>query len=70
MSSETQATVKSSQTPPCLKVGAVICRGCPGWEAMLAATGPGGPWRGALIHCACSGLSLRSGEAPAGHDAA
>lgn len=54
------------QTPPCLKAGAIICRGCPGWEAMLAATAPDGPWRGALIHCACTGLIRR--PADEGHD--
>ena len=50
------------QTPPCLKATGGICRGCPGWEAMLAAAGPDGPWRGALIHCACTGLTRRPGE--------
>lgn len=71
MSSEPPANApQGGQTPPCLKVGAHICRGCPGWEAMLAAAAPGGPWRGALIHCACSGLSLRGGEAPGGGDRA
>lgn len=56
------------QPPPCLKVGAIICRGCPGWEAMLAAAGPDGPWRGALIHCACTGLTRRPAEEGHGQD--
>jgi hypothetical protein len=46
--------------PPCLQVGGLICRGCPGWAAMCQALGPQGAWRGAVIHCPVSGLTVGS----------
>ncbi len=52
--------LRPGPTPPCLKVGGLICRGCPGWAAMREAVGPQGPWRGALIHCPVSGLTARA----------
>lgn len=59
MAGEQAAATRGQVAPPCLKAGGIICRGCPGWEAMLAAAGPDGPWRGVLIHCACAGITRR-----------
>ena len=51
--------VRPGGRPPCLKAGGTICRGCPGWDDMRQALGPHGAWRGALIHCPCTGLTAR-----------
>jgi hypothetical protein len=53
--------VQAGSPPPCLRPGGMICRGCPGWEAMLREAGEGGAWAGALISCSCTGLALRGG---------
>ena len=55
----TLSIVKKAAAPPCLGRERLLCRGCPGWEAMRAALAPGGPWEGALIHCSCTGLVAR-----------
>ncbi|MCF8031992.1 MAG: hypothetical protein K9K66_11395 [Desulfarculaceae bacterium] len=52
--------VQKGASPPCLGPRGVFCRGCPGWPAMRRAASPGGPWEGSLIHCPCTGLSVRS----------
>ncbi|RJX32257.1 MAG: hypothetical protein C4525_10950 [Desulfarculus sp.] len=52
--------LQAGATPPCLRPGGVICRGCPGWAAMRQACGPGGPWQEALIHCPVTGLIARA----------
>lgn len=52
------AKMEPGSTPPCLKVNFHFCRGCAGWEAMTKAAADG-PWRGALIHCSCSGRTAR-----------
>lgn len=51
--------VRRGGTPPCLRVGGRLCRGCSGWRAMVRAVQPGGPWEGLLIHCPCTGLTAR-----------
>jgi hypothetical protein len=57
--SQGMQVVRAGGAPPCLRQGGMICRGCPGWEAMLREAGQGGAWAGALISCSCSGLALR-----------
>ncbi|MBI4799238.1 MAG: hypothetical protein HY794_11010 [Desulfarculus sp.] len=52
--------LRPGAAPPCLKAGGLICRGCPGWQAMQGALGPLGAWRGALIHCSVTGLTARA----------
>lgn len=52
--------LRPGAAPPCLKAGGLICRGCPGWQAMHEALGPLGAWRGALIHCSVTGLTARA----------
>lgn len=46
-------------SPPCLRFQGVVCRGCPGWRALVAATAPGGPWQGVEVRCACTGQAAR-----------
>ncbi|KMY67684.1 hypothetical protein AAU61_07255 [Desulfocarbo indianensis] len=53
-------TLRTGERPPCLRAGYRICRGCSGWRAMLRACRPGGAWQGSVIHCPCTGLTLRS----------
>lgn len=52
--------LRPGAAPPCLAIGGLICRGCPGWRAMLEAVGSSGPWRGAVIHCPVTGLTARA----------
>ena len=51
--------VTPGTAPPCLRTGGLICRGCPGWEAMLGAIAEDGTWAGTAIHCGCTGLTVR-----------
>lgn len=55
----TLTILRKSPPPPCMGRERVLCRGCPGWEAMRAAVSPGGPWEGEIIHCPCTGLVAR-----------
>jgi hypothetical protein len=62
---KTQPTLnvlRRGPAPPCLGKERLVCRGCPGWEAMRAAVAPGGPWEGAVIHCSCTGLVAKGPE--------
>lgn len=54
--------LRRAAAPPCLGKDRLLCRGCPGWEAMRAAVCPGGPWEGAVIHCSCTGLVAQGPE--------
>lgn len=52
--------MRAGSAPPCQRVGGAICRGCAGWRAMRLAAGPGGAWEGLVIHCPCTGLTVRT----------
>ena len=55
--------VKAGPAPECFAAGRLVCRGCPGWEAMMAALmDPDTHWN--IIHCPATGLTLARDESP------
>jgi len=52
--------IEAGAQPPCLKPDFGFCRGCFGWQNMIAAALSGDPvWSKALIHCSETDLTVR-----------
>lgn len=55
--------VRQGEAPVCIKLGRIVCRGCPGWHSMKhAALQPGSMWKHYPIHCPATGLTVISNE--------
>ena len=53
---------RKEEPPPCVRTGGRLCRGCSGWQAMIQAARPGGPWQGVAVHCPCIDLTVSLGD--------
>lgn len=48
---------RKDDSPPCLKTGEILCRGCPGWPALARAlASPDSLWRRYPVRCSAIGL--------------
>lgn len=50
--------IRKGALPPCT-ASAVQCRGCYGWENMIAAARRHARWRAHPVGCSCTGLVVR-----------
>jgi len=54
------STLQPGKTPPCMQPTFGNCRGCFGWQAMIAAASSGDSiWRRTPIHCPVTGLTVK-----------
>jgi hypothetical protein len=52
-------TSNSPDSPPCLKTGEILCRGCPGWQALVQAlTESESAWRRYPVYCSATGFKV------------
>lgn len=56
-------TLQPGKPPPCMQSTFGICRGCFGWQVMIAAASGGDSiWQQTPIHCPLTGLTVKIEE--------